>query len=360
MAVWSSDTDDGKLFRAISRRRTLITVPKGALAMILLLTCAVADARAQHTVSGAAFDASGSPLKGSVRLIAATRSTAVPWKPLSTTVASDGTFRLTNVPPGAYLVQAHGTRGPGRPAGFGVEQVSVTGRDPRPVTIRASAGAVLEGLIMVEGQPQSRAATVSLVAVPFDADRAPEVGASTLAISRNGTFYLTGLYGRARLALSTTSEGWYIKSVTIAGVDATHRGFDFGFAQETFRDALIEISHATSVISGRVAGESGGPAGGCAVIVFSTDRERWFATSSYLRRAQASPDGSFRVGGLPPGDYYVAAVDPDALVDSGEWQEPEALRALTSAARRVTLGEGEPSRLPDQSGCRAGGRRPRR
>jgi hypothetical protein len=42
----------------------------------------------------------------------------------------------------------------------------VTDRDPRPLTIRASAGAVLEGLIMVEGQPQSRAATVSLVAVP--------------------------------------------------------------------------------------------------------------------------------------------------------------------------------------------------
>ncbi len=218
----------------------------------------------------------------------------------------------------------------------------MTGGDPRPVTIRASAGAVLEGLITVEGQPQSRAATVSLVAVPVDLDRAPEIGRSTLAISRDGTFYLTGLYGRARLVLSTTAEGWYIKSVTISGVDATPGGFDFGFAQETFRDALIQVSHARGVISGRVAGESGGPSGGCAVIVFSTDRERWFATSSYVKRAQAAPDGSFSVGGLPPGDYYVAAVDAKGSVDTAEWQEPEALQALTSAARRVTLGEGEP------------------
>jgi len=37
----------------------------------------------------------------------------------------------------------------------------------------------------------------------------------------------------------------------------------------------------------------------------------------------------------------VAAVDPEGSVDSGEWQEPEALRALTSTARRVTLGDGE-------------------
>lgn len=70
---------------------------RAALAMILLLACAVPDALAQHTVSGAVFDGTGRPLKGSVRLIARRRPTAVPWKPLSTTVASDGAFTLTNV-----------------------------------------------------------------------------------------------------------------------------------------------------------------------------------------------------------------------------------------------------------------------
>jgi hypothetical protein len=32
-------------------------------------------------------------------------------------------------------------------------------------------------------------------------------------------------------------------------VDVTDRGFDFGFAQETFRDALIQVAHAAGVIS---------------------------------------------------------------------------------------------------------------
>jgi hypothetical protein len=313
---------------------------RAALA-ITLLACAASDALAQHTVSGAAFDAAGAPLIGSVRLIVGRRATAVPRTPLSTTVNSDGTFTLTNVPPGEYLVQALGARGLGRPAEFGVEQVSVTDRDPRPLTIRASPGAVLEGLVMVEGQPQWRAATVSLAAIPLDAGRAPESGQGTLAVYSDGRFYLTGLYGRARLGLSTASEGWYLKSVSIGGVDVTRRGFDFGFAQETFRAALIQVAHAAGVISGRVTGESGAAAGGRAVMVFSTDRERWFATSSYVRRVQSSPDGSFRVGGLPPGDYYVAAVDPTESMDSGAWQEPEALNALTPAARRVALGEGK-------------------
>jgi len=315
---------------------------RAALAMILLLAPAAPDAVAQHTVKGAAFDAAGTPLSGSVRLIVR-RPAAVPSKPITTTVSPDGTFILMNIPPGEYLVQALGARGPGRPAEFGVEQVSVTDRDPSPIRIRASAGAVLEGVIIVEGQPQSRAATVSLTAVPFDADRAPEIGQNTLAVYGDGRFYLTGLYGRARLALSTASEGWYFKSVKIGAVDATQRGFDFGVAEQTFRDALIEIAHATGVISGRVLGENGGRSSGCAVVVFSTDQEKWFATSSYLRRTQSLPDGSFRIEGLPPDDYYVAAFAPERSADSSNWQEPEALRALGSAARRVTLGEREPS-----------------
>ena len=104
---------------------------RAALAMVFLLACAVPDALAQHTVSGAAFDAAGAPLTGSVRLIVGKRATAVPWTPLTTAVGSDGRFTLTNVPPGEYLVQALGTRGFGRPREFGVEPVSVTDRDPR-------------------------------------------------------------------------------------------------------------------------------------------------------------------------------------------------------------------------------------
>lgn len=312
-----------------------------AVLATILLFCAAADALAQHTVPGAALDAAGAPLIGSVRLIVSRGPAAATWTPLSAAVAPDGTFTFANVPSGEYLVQAFGARGPGRQAEFGVAPVSVTDRDPRPVTVRTSPGAVLEGVIVVEGQPQSRAATVALAAVPSDAGRAPGSGHGVLAISRDGTFYLTGLYGRARLALATASDGWYLKSVRIGRSDATDREFDFGFAPATFRDAVIQVANATGVVSGRVARDDGGAAGGCAVIVFSTREEKWFTASSYVKGAQADADGSFRVAGLPPADYFVAAVAAGGSVDTANWQAPDTLRALASMARRVTIGEGE-------------------
>jgi hypothetical protein len=72
---------------------------RASLAVILLLASDVPPALAQNTVSGAAFDATGAPMQGSVRLIVSRRSTAVPLKSPSTTVTSDGILTLMNVPP---------------------------------------------------------------------------------------------------------------------------------------------------------------------------------------------------------------------------------------------------------------------
>ena len=42
--------------------------------------------------------------------------------------------------------------------------------------------------------------------------------------------------------------------------------------------------------------------------------------------------------GLPPGEYYAAAVGADA---SADWQDPKFLESLVRVAIRVTLGDGE-------------------
>jgi hypothetical protein len=61
-----------------------------------------------------------------------------------------------------------------------------------------------------------------------------------------------------------------------------------------------------------------------------------------MKFARARGDGSFRVAGLPSGDYLVAAVDRiDGTADAGEWQNPRVLEQLAPAAARVSVDEGQ-------------------
>ena len=48
------------------------------------------------------------------------------------------------------------------------------------------------------------------------------------------------------------------------------------------------------------------------------------------------------IGNLPPGEYYVAAVDwMQGTEGFGEWQDPAFLNAIAPRATRVTLTEGQ-------------------
>jgi hypothetical protein len=61
-----------------------------------------------------------------------------------------------------------------------------------------------------------------------------------------------------------------------------------------------------------------------------------------VRLARPAQDGSFEVASLPPGEYWVAAIDPvEGNEVSGDWLTPESLEKLSFRARRVTLAERE-------------------
>jgi hypothetical protein len=97
---------------------------------------------------------------------------------------------------------------------------------------------------------------------------------------------------------------------------------------------------AGAAISGHVTDANSAPIGNYSVVVFATDRAKWFTTSRFLKLVRPAQDGSFEVNGLPPGEYWVAAVDRvEGNEVSGDWQKPESLEQLAYRALRVTLTE---------------------
>jgi len=245
---------------------------------------------------------------------------------------------------------------------FATEAVSV-GSDPVDLLIRTSHGASLEGRTVLDGKPENVACRIestvvissggtvsngceggrmgfSVTPVALD-DRARSEATMVFGWNTNEFFGL-GLFGRLAFALrNAPDENWYLKSFTINGEDIADSGFDFGWQPATITDAEIVLSrNGASVTGRRIDARAGGP--GYFVLVFSPSYERLPPLSRRIKFTRSATDGSFRVGGLPAGDYLVAAV---SRLKTTEWQNPELLQRLSPRAERVTLSEGQSATL---------------
>jgi hypothetical protein len=289
-------------------------------------------------VRGRALNAAGAPLAGRVALVTSFRSGSVMAEPRFTKIEPDGSFTLAEVAPGDYILQALGDRGPGVAPEFGAEYITVTEQDSPPLTIKTALGATLDGRFATEAQTTIPMRAQSLHAAPLDFDRSPPGGRGPegLAVHDDGRFYLTGLYGPMRLTYPAPS-GWYLKSITVGGVDVTDQPFDFGFGDEIFPDAQVLLSNTGAIIAGSIEDAAGTPATG-SVVAFSTSRLNWFDGSRHTKSTVSTVDGAFEINGLPPGEYFLAAV---AAFPSGDWQSPQALESLMRGATRVTVREGQ-------------------
>jgi hypothetical protein len=82
------------------------------------------------------------------------------------------------------------------------------------------------------------------------------------------------------------------------------------------------------------------PDAGALVVVMPADSQAWresIMPSRRVRSARTTTTGSYSLKDLPPGEYFIAAVN-DGAVDN--WQEPRTLDSISRVATRITLGEG--------------------
>jgi protocatechuate 3,4-dioxygenase beta subunit len=81
------------------------------------------------------------------------------------------------------------------------------------------------------------------------------------------------------------------------------------------------------------------------VVIFPANVQSWIESGMSPRRARTigtSTTGEYRVPGLPSGEYAVAALDPETVVDL---QDPQFVSAVTRVATRVTLADGDKKTL---------------
>jgi hypothetical protein len=156
------------------------------------------------------------------------------------------------------------------------------------------------------------------------------------------TFEIKSTPGVVRLSLMGNSfgqppDGWSIRFVRLNGVDVTDAGIEFK-PNEDISGVEVELTNKVTTISGTVKTSRGELSKEYTAIVFAQDKERWTGNSRYQSAGRPDQDGRFKITGLPPGEYYVVAVD---RLEAGQSGDPEFLERVRSRAVPLTLREGE-------------------
>jgi hypothetical protein len=296
-------------------------------------------------VAGKILNRAGAPTTGGSVMLRPRLSSSAVGVTTGARLLDNGRFEFPNVPPGDYVIQANrGRSNPSTEGEFGSLAVSVNGTDVTDLILQMSAGSTVTGSIRFDTLDPSRLpapSSLELAAFPVDFDRSPSNNFATANIRSDWRFQMAGLNGPRRLQLQRVPPGWALKEIVIHGIDATDRPISFGKQEESVAGVEVVLTDRVNDLSGMVTDGRGRPADGANLIVFSTDRDRWYPASRFLRTAPVGPVGGFTVQGLPADSYYVAAIARLPRDGEDAWQDPAFLAALQLNASTVTISEGQ-------------------
>jgi protocatechuate 3,4-dioxygenase beta subunit len=283
-------------------------------------------------VTGTAIDSHGRPLNGGVTAFPKSDSMMMMFGPPSQ-IKPDGSFSLGGLTPGDYLLQTNGQPG----SEYASMDLTINGDDVNGVRLVAAPPLTVSGRIVVDpAAAQSlRTSALQIMISPAQIGMPMFGFTGPSSVSDDLTFEAKGRAGKMRLVLANPMPGWAIKSVRYRGVDVTDE-LELR-AGESITDVDVELTNRLTDLSGLVTTAKGERVRDYSVVVFPRDRDKW-TISRYLRLSRPDQDGRYKVNGLPPGDYYVLALD---YVDSTEWSDAAFLDGVRTKATPFTLGEGE-------------------
>ena len=103
-------------------------------------------------------------------------------------------------------------------------------------------------------------------------------------------------------------------------------------------NVIFAFTDRHTSLSGVLQTASGQAATDYTILVFTVNREWWRPPFRRVATTRPATDGQYVFNDLPPGEYYLAAMNDFAPDD---WRDPTFLAEAVSASLRVTIGPGE-------------------
>jgi hypothetical protein len=302
-------------------------------------------------ISGTLINSQGMPVTNGNVMLAPADSLGVGPMPMnSARLERDGVFRITNVAPGRYVLQARtnpapaaarGGRGPAAAAGIEMGRLEfVVGTDDiSGLVVATMPGATMTGTVAVDGpqQPPFGPEQVQVSSRPVQPAQAMPTPGGNARVGADWTFQITGIFD-ARLIRASAPQGWTTKTVTFNGQDVTDTPIEIPPGQ-TAGGFHVVLTDKVTNLSGRVVDARGDPVASAAVVIFPADERLWTFQSRFIRAARPDQQGRYQLTGLPPyDDYRILALSE---LEDGQAGDPEFLMRVREQGSRFSLNEGE-------------------
>ena len=264
-------------------------------------------------------------------------------------IRPDGSFQLTGVPPGDYVLDVQQ-----RPQNvrnlqeinlslleFASMPLTVSG-DIDNLTVVTTPVVTMSGRVVFPGQtaPQSNMQVVANPSAGASSPVAMMMAARALGggrVNQDGTFELRGLAGPRLIRVQGVPSGWALKSVTVEGNEVTDTPFEFK-PGTSVSGVVITMTNRLTEVTGGVRDSRGQPVADYVLVAFAEDTKLWGAQSRFVQTARPNQNGAFTIKGLPPGRYMAAVV---AALENGMQNDPAVLEQLRIGAQNFSLTEGQ-------------------
>jgi len=244
--------------------------------------------------------------------------------------ARDGSFEISGVPPGSYVLTARAATGPqagpvgGLQTRMALRTIEVKDASIDGVRLEIASGRALKGSLKVEG-----GGTFSSGLLSFNSPEGGSARATSLANDGSLTIrnVFPTVYSMELPSLTGSPYGnCYVKSVRYGGREFPQWAIDL--SGEGQLDIVLSAKAAT--LEGLAVDPQGKPAANAAIVIASA------TAGEPLRTGTADASGQFYFAGLHPGDYRVFAWDAAAPEAS---DAPASLAPFEASSKPVTLAE---------------------
>ena len=172
---------------------------------------------------------------------------------------------------------------------------------------------------------------------------------SPAVVSPDLTFTLKGMMGE--LMLRAGAQNQFLKAVMLSGEDITDTPREF----KTGDRVTIVLTSRASTLEGNVTDAKGEPSTDAGLILFSEDKAAWRLNSFKTRRSGTDQNGHYKITGLMPGRYFIAAVPRERLNGLSNGGDTTLFEQLAKEATSLVIGEDEQRQVDLKVTVGAGG-----